>query len=307
MEKDNGKAKAQDSKGKSVATKQDDYTNSVGSRSNTSSIISRIGASTSKLANDMILRHPSNASAADVLPSSKAESSRASPGISANETSKYRSGPSQASSSGTFKSTAISSQHNPNDLDFSAFLDDTGVLEEAEHGNINGNGHEEIHSLKFGPTARSMTIMATDGMAVVDLLDSRYDEVEHSVMSLTDIEQDTLRYRLFSDIETREYPSRRGEWEDVLNFFPDSGLNGSDVREYVSLLGVSDVEEAKRIWIGQWQRVLSSYTDDVWGELGSLVNVAKEELSDLSKSDEDVSPSKAKALRRLQQILVHIR
>ena len=74
-------------------------------------------------------------------------------------------------------------------------------------------------------------------------------------------------------------------------------------------LGTSEPQEAREIWVTHWQDVFSSYTDEVWGNLSDLVGEAREELQALSTSrgEEEARPPESRALRRLQQILSHVR
>ncbi|OTA86248.1 hypothetical protein M434DRAFT_156461 [Hypoxylon sp. CO27-5] len=318
MEQDNNKSERQvseDGKGKGVATLVDNSSSSsawengrpgsVDDASPAASVMSRLGASASKLAGNM-LRHPNSAHMADALPSSKAESSRAAGGGVANETSTYKCGLTPATFDGTFKATQARGQDNPGELNFFSFLDSTRTLEVVEPASLDRQGHERSDDLGLKRIPQNAAIMVTDGMDVVRLLDSGYDQVEDTAIFLADDERVALRHRLFESGETPRHPSQREQWEDILNFFPDIKSDGNGIQEYANLLGTSDPEEARSIWINQWQRVLSSYTDEVWGDLSPLVNMAREELTSLSKFRE-ASLSKPKALRRLQQILYHVR
>ncbi|KAI0140168.1 hypothetical protein F4776DRAFT_615768 [Hypoxylon sp. NC0597] len=306
---------SEDDKGKGVATQLDNLSpssawengrrGSVDGASPPVSVTSRLGASASRLAGNM-LRHPNSAHIADALPSSKAESSGAARGGVVNETSTYKCGLTPAPFDGTFKATQTRGQHTPGELNFSSFLDSTRTLDLMEPANLDRQGHEQSDDLQLGRMSQNAAIMVTDGMDVVDLLDSGYDQVEDTPVFLTDDERIALRHRLFESGETSRHPSPREQWEDILNFFPEIKSNGNGIQEYANLLGTSDPEEARNIWINQWQHVLSSYTDEVWGDLSPLVKMAREELTSLSKSRE-ASPSKPKALRRLQQILYHVR
>ncbi|OTA51936.1 hypothetical protein K449DRAFT_392130 [Hypoxylon sp. EC38] len=318
MEQDNNKSErriSEDGKGKGVATRLDNSSSSsawengrpgsVDDASPTVSVMSRLGASASKLAGNM-LRHPDSAYMADALPSSKAESSAAAGGGVSNETSTHKCGLTPATFDGTFKATQTRGQDTLEDLNFSSFLDSTRTLEVMEPASLDIQGHERSNDFRLRRIPQNAAIMVTDGMDVVGLLDSGYDQVEDTAIFLADDERVALRYRLFESGETSRHPSQREQWEDILNFFPDIKSDGNGLQEYASLLGTSDPEEARSIWINQWQRVLSSYTDEVWGDLSPLVNIAREELTSLSRSRE-ASLSKPKALRRLQQILYHVR
>ncbi|KAI6087896.1 hypothetical protein F4821DRAFT_235438 [Hypoxylon rubiginosum] len=279
------------------------------------SITSRLGASTSKLADNMIPWNLSSVHIADAVPSHKSESSRASQYPDANEASSYRSSPTRALADSTFKSFPVHERCAEGESDFSTFLDGASIPEVTEPTpNTKLCGYEQNHGpgVSSGRAAQTAAIAQSDGMDVVDFLDSfdssRYDEVYKTDITLTDDEQMMLRHRLFEDSETGntiDAPQRR-QWENALNFFPGSGSDRRGMQEYTDLFGTSDVEEARSLWMDQWRRVLSSYTDEVWGDLSPLVDLARVEVSP-SRPGEDASPSGLKALRRLQQILVHIR
>ncbi|KAI1650556.1 uncharacterized protein F4817DRAFT_328103 [Daldinia loculata] len=318
MDKDDSESTTpRDAKGKGIATKtdnlssestaQDGHSSSVEVTSDTTSFISRLSASAGKLTNEIVLRHPSGASLSDALPSDKAESSRSGRSAGVNEASMYRNNFAQGTIPDTFKSIPRQEQEVLGESGFSSFLNNTITLGETEPSDIKIGRYGQIHEPALGGTQQTRPIInTTDGMDVVDFLDLGYDEVEEIDTALTDIEQAALRHHLFENGESGEHTSR-GQWDDALNFFPGLGSNSSNIQEYADLLGTSDLEEAKNIWVNQWQGVLSSYTDEVWGELGSLVKVAREELTNISEPREEASPSKLKAVRRLQQLLSHIR
>ncbi|KAI1467366.1 uncharacterized protein F4812DRAFT_429249 [Daldinia caldariorum] len=321
MDKDNHEsAMAKDTKDKgkgtainideslSESTKKNGHSSSVEAGLVTTSFVSRLSASASKLTGDMVLQHPSGGSLADALPADKAESSRLGRGAGMDEISTDRSSLAQRSIPSSFKSAQSQEEGAQIEFAFSDFLNSsTSILEERDPGNVKALGDEQINKPALEKTQRTIPrINPTDGIDVVELLNSAYSEAEETYLDLTDIEQATIRHHLFEDGESGERVLRR-RWDDALNFFPDLGSNSGGIHEYANLIGTSNVEEAKSIWVSQWQGVLSSYTDEVWGELGPLVNKAREELTSLSVPYEEASPSKLKAVRRLQQLLSHIR
>ncbi|KAI2616447.1 hypothetical protein GGS26DRAFT_578253 [Hypomontagnella submonticulosa] len=309
------KPPTKDTKGKGVATCLDDLESSPTERDNCSdtvgagsappSLISRLGVSTSKLARDMIFRHEGSAAyVANSISSSKGETSRPAQSTGMVEASTYKSNPARETPRGTFKSTEARERNVPSESDFLSFLDGADMPGVAEPSSIQRCEHEQTYHPIFGHTN---AIAATDGMDVVNLLESGYVEVEDTDAFLTGTGQESLRHHLFEDGDTWKDGLDRRQWENTLNFFPNPTSNDNDIQAYADLLGTHDLEEAKTIWINQWQRVLSSYTDEVWGELGPLVKVARDELTDLSRPDGEASPSHLKALHRLRQILNHIR
>ncbi|KAI0882691.1 uncharacterized protein GGS22DRAFT_168519 [Annulohypoxylon maeteangense] len=318
MVKDNNEqGMPEDIKGKGIAIHPNNLSSSSAHRDGRSdsaqvgnhktSIMSRIGASASKLTGDMVLRHPSSTQIARALPSSKAESSGATEARSIQEASPYKNCTNPTNFGGTFKSTQSQGQPASHESSFSSFLVKTSVPDMIEPSNVESHAYRRGYDSESRQVPQTSAIAATDGMCVASLLDTGYDEVDETVAPLTDDERVSLRYHLFEDdSDLKPFSSQRGQWKDILNFFPDFSANSNSTQELAELLGLSDPEEARRIWTNQWQCVLSSYTDEVWGHLSPLVNVAREELSSLSKPAEDL-PLKPKALHRLQQILSHVR
>ncbi|KAL7628175.1 hypothetical protein AAE478_002373 [Parahypoxylon ruwenzoriense] len=280
----------------------------VESTADTVSMLSRLSASTTKLANDMIPRNPSTTELASTFPSSKAESSRAARGAGANEALSYSNNTTQGTVHDTFKSTGAQEYHISSESEFSAFLESASALETTEPETIReyNYGKHSNHDSLHGQETQVEAVAATDGMDVANLLDSGYDEVEEGVLSLTENEQMALRDHVFKSSNPWGHRPQWGRWKYALNFFPNSESNDNGMQEYAELLGTSDLEEARSIWISQWERVLSNYTDEVWGGLSPLVDAAREELHDLTRSPAEAPNSGLKALHRLQQILGHL-
>ncbi|KAI0165959.1 hypothetical protein GGR57DRAFT_144975 [Xylariaceae sp. FL1272] len=146
--------------------------------------------------------------------------------------------------------------------------------------------------------AAAMSMM--DGFEVVQLLETgtgaEVFSFEDGDLPVTSHQASALRQALFEG----DSASRTLAWDDALNFIPDS------LADY---LGIDNVHDARLIWAQQWQDVLSSYTDEVWGDLDALVKAARRELDDMSKGarTETASEPSLDAVRRLRQILAHIR
>ncbi|TLD20509.1 hypothetical protein PspLS_08284 [Pyricularia sp. CBS 133598] len=213
------------------------------------------------------------------------------------------------------------------EADFSTFLDGTSVsvpsvpkiLESSWIATIpsepidsrNSNSGLAIHSVSIAEQE------ARDGAQVVDLLSQHgVDEMDadfESQPSREDIAK--LRRALFgSDSSGNETLPQT--WDNVLNFIPDfvrpdpgavpGAVNNFKSTESEALLGLTHGPEAESLWVEQWMDVLTRYNNEVWGDLGSLVEQAKEELKQLDEAKpEDGSPV-PKAIRRLQQILGHL-
>ncbi|KAG8409479.1 hypothetical protein J3459_017472 [Metarhizium acridum] len=96
-------------------------------------------------------------------------------------------------------------------------------------------------------------------------------------------------------------------WDQLLNFSPAFVVEVEGCgRDADSYMGTSDVGLARSTWLRHWNDVLSSYTDEVWGDLAPLATEAKEELQQYTQTQESLEASTT-ALNRLRLILNHVR
>ncbi|PFH58941.1 hypothetical protein XA68_13030 [Ophiocordyceps unilateralis] len=158
-----------------------------------------------------------------------------------------------------------------------------------------GSGGEETWG---EPTPASFADQeAADGIAVAALLslpDDAADAFSVADDSLSPNEAARLSEALFGGDATG------GSWDKLLDFTPD----------FVSLpdaaqlqLGTADEAVARRIWLQQWSDVLSSYTREVWGDLGPLAAEARHEVEQHMSE----GPRESRALHRLRLVLAHLR
>lgn len=165
------------------------------------------------------------------------------------------------------------------------------------------------HSLPASTVAEQE---ARDGMEVVALLsgdldlDAELAGPEEDTISPEDMA--SLRKALFgNDLDSSTSPIA---WDHALNFIPPSllGFDGvptaPDTRD---LMGTEDMGEGWEAWINQWSRVLTGYHDEVWGDLGALVEEAKKEVKQLEEVKPGERPPEPTALLRLRAILGHLR
>ncbi|KAK2609045.1 hypothetical protein QQS21_002415 [Conoideocrella luteorostrata] len=143
-----------------------------------------------------------------------------------------------------------------------------------------------------------------DGLDVVELL-SRPDQCESPMIpepnELTPFEAARLREAMFASGSAWPF------WDQLLNFNPDfmakPEISGTDFQAH---LGTQDPEEARGIWLRQWNDVLSSYTDEVWGDLSPLATMARQEIRQWTDDGASRNPN-TKALGRLRLVLAHVR
>jgi len=95
---------------------------------------------------------------------------------------------------------------------------------------------------------------------------------------------------------------------------PDHPLNLIPPSITTAESGTMPPGERLELWTEQWEDVLNSYQDDVWGDILPLVKEARQEVSDLANKEKTEKGGEAvaiseqpKALRRLGLILGHIR
>jgi hypothetical protein len=151
--------------------------------------------------------------------------------------------------------------------------------------------------------------LRVDGSEVVDLL-SHPEDVDtemwqtNAVDVLSNSAEMSLREALFA---------AKGEtvrWDHLLNFTPSfiagTVKNSHDAQLY---FGTADEETVRSLWLSQWDRVLSAYSDEVWGDLAPLANDARRQIEVLTAEDPPVDHSAANdgPLGRLRMILAHVR
>ncbi|KXJ92191.1 hypothetical protein Micbo1qcDRAFT_60130 [Microdochium bolleyi] len=336
-------AAASNGKGKDKDTTTWPPASTTNSARNDQNFGARVITSASKLASDLVTG-PANASdIGKAVPASKGGSSRAAVGSSSSASVAARdlpsAGSSYSSSSHRFHSTDAQAHAAQQEAAFSSFLDGVPALE-APSGAVlpslelldysssqQSESADARHVTTFGSagTRGEAAAPVQDGMDVVRLLESdAYDEVMAETAedepALSQEERASLRRALFGEVQrgTDASTSARSiNWDDLLNFLPsyvsDKGVQGTPPaiasRQRAEHLGMSEAGDAQRVWAVQWTQVLASYTDEIWGDLSSLVHEARREVQEA----EDVGgpsaagPSEFPALRRLQQILGQVR
>jgi hypothetical protein len=150
---------------------------------------------------------------------------------------------------------------------------------------------------------------ALDGDAVLQILADT--SVEHGHLSsfspeevddmFTPDEQARLQKALF------DVPRRGVPWATLLDPAHDLLPDLEDAQVTEMLFGTTDSESSRQQWLDQWRDVLSSYTDEVWGDLGSLAGDAKAEVSRLLEDQGDQPNKHHQALDRLRLVLAHLR
>ncbi|KAI0531609.1 hypothetical protein GGR58DRAFT_224646 [Xylaria digitata] len=269
------------------------------SRLHSEAPLSRLASSAANLTSSLMTGRDYGQQGLDILPSGKAGSSRVTQqsGSALQETARvtHASSPNARSPFGTTFRSEGGQGKGGSENGFSAFL------ETLQSGSSEPSGS--------GPDQKIPHVVAAtmnDGSEVVDLLETGpIVEDDDNTLYMTNEELSALRTAFFAERSLTGIG-----WNGVLNFIPESISNDSSGEEYQQLaqhLGVSNATEARDIWFSQWGNVLSSYTDEVWGDLGPLVIAARQELQSISTSPEGTTTNGLNAVRRLQQILAHVR
>ncbi|KAK3397666.1 hypothetical protein B0T20DRAFT_226407 [Sordaria brevicollis] len=164
------------------------------------------------------------------------------------------------------------------------------------------------------PAATVAEQEARDGQEVVALLsgdldlDAELAGPEDDTISPDDMA--SLRKALFGNQDDFSSNTSPIAWDHALNFIPPSllGFDGiPSVSNTKDLMGTDDMNEGWESWIDQWSRVLTGYHDEVWGDLGALVEEAKKEVKQLEEVKPGERPPEPTALLRLRAILGHLR
>ncbi|KAK1725819.1 uncharacterized protein BDZ83DRAFT_751454 [Colletotrichum acutatum] len=238
------------------------------------------------------------------------------------DTAAYRSpstmNPSTATgfSSATGLSTAGGQQYQDfMDAQAQAVLDDlsqpqrSAEAQESNSGTVLVSEYSQYMPLSAGTKSDFQKQEVKDGQGVVELLDSLelddFDVNGDDLQTYISPEEElSLRRALFDE----KHKEPAFNWASLLDFQPHF-LNGDDPSELLQHFGVADVQQARAMWMESWNDVLTSYTDEVWGDLGSLARQAHQEIEEARGDGTETTTGhgEMQALQRLRQILAHVR
>ncbi|KAM0664138.1 hypothetical protein ACQRIT_001983 [Beauveria bassiana] len=179
-------------------------------------------------------------------------------------------------------------------LKYDAFLNATPQVQDAFQATIQSG--ESVHNSSF----REQT--TDDGADVVKLLSMPEEQPEYMEFDELLSEQEAARLQEAFFANSASQPAL----DRLLSFSPGFVLDANLSCEAKLHTGIEDTGVARDIWLQQWHDVLSSYTDEVWGDLRFLVEGAKREI-ETARSQAHMQSPESKALERLRQILAHIR
>lgn len=285
------------------------------------SIVSRIGKSASGLSRSILQGTPTASELPKVAASGKPGASSSSVPVVLGESSSAALLPS-TSGGGVFRQGQADAHTAAEEAAFSDFLDATPAfipaepigLERAWQEATRGSPGPNIYGNSTTTVVSSVAEQQEqDGIEVVHLLSQTAEEMpayEGDVM-VSETELENLRQALFEGGLHAQLSAT--DWNSALNFVPEflrgNGAGGeskwASENSYLNL-GVTDPAEAGSLWLEQWNRVLTSYTDEVWGDLGDLVKKAQTEVEQL-KDGNKAEPTGAPAVLQLRSILTRVR
>lgn len=306
-------------KGKGIASSQ----NAAEKQHDADSVMSRLGRSATELSKSVLGGAPATDALNNLASSGKSGSSSSShhPQTWA-ENSFASSGSGLASASGgggggaSFRSTQTSTHIAAEEEAFSNFLDNTSVLAQTEpvglgespYGATSTGSKPTTHGQASSVVPSSLVEQQErDGIEVVRLLSQADDELAayDGNITISQPEMENLRRALF---ETGTAQISASDWNNLLNFVPDFLRDEPQSLESSYMqLGTVDVSQAGQQWLEEWNRVLTGYTDEVWGDLGDLVQEARREVEQMKNPQQEKPIPDAQALQRLRTVLTRVR
>lgn len=290
------------------------------------SLAARVAKSASVLSQSLVNSRPKGDDISQAIPAEKGQARSTFPSALVDDNAgSYQRPPAATSSSHAAFRGGQTSQHIAQEEQaFSDFLDtqvsvaeETPVLPPAPPLSFQSTPGESRSN-------RSLSALSIaeqeqrDGAEVLHLLSQADNEPLEfdDAPEMSDESLNSLRAALFSGGAST---TRSREWDTMLNFIPDfvrpdadgradyAGKNVDKSLETQSAMGLEHSPDIARLWVEQWHDVLTAYTDEVWGDLGPLVQQAKKEIEQLQEAPPDQPPPNTKALQRLRLLLGHIR
>ncbi|KAK5651748.1 hypothetical protein OQA88_11710 [Cercophora sp. LCS_1] len=268
-------------------------------------ILSRIAKSAAELPSALLNTSDIPSELSRLATNEKGETSRSREGTTGQVESSTTFGTGVPASS-TIRSRQAEDHITREEASFSAFLDGTEV-QQSTHPD--GRGLWEYPQPAQGPSLqpdsgfRSVAEQeARDGEDVLALLSEALEPEPYLPLDEAVSERDmsALRRALFEDGVNEGNVAVA--WDNVLNFVPE---HLREVRNPNSKPGHDNT--SWQSWVEQWSRVLTSYQDEVWGDLSDLLIEAREEVQRLEQVRPDEKPPQPVALLRLRAILGHLR
>lgn len=291
-------------------------------QANGDSALSRLGQSATALSRSIVHGTPSASDLANVASSGKTGASSSSQKPDALVNGSSTAAAPSSSSTGVFRSGHTDAHVAAEEAAFSDFLDSTSVSIPTEPFGLE-KAWEATTPASMTPTSFIPLRNAVDdsvaeqqerdGIEVVRLLSQTDEEMPEyeGQLNLSDADFKNLSQALFGDGSPAQMSA--SDWNNMLNFIPDflrghgdtHGTLGASESSYMNL-GTMDPAEAGQLWLDEWNRVLTSYNEEVWGDLGDLVQQARTDVQKIRDS-QDGETQDLTALRRLRTVLTRVR
>ncbi|KAB5563541.1 hypothetical protein GE09DRAFT_1112842 [Coniochaeta sp. 2T2.1] len=313
--------KPSSNKGNGKGKGQEDSAPSTGQSSSDPSLLSRITTSTTTLASSLLSGPPSNTALASATADKASSSSSSQPSAQiphAGSSSVISQPPVSVSTSQPFRTTQSHSHAAEEEAALSSFLDDVPAFQPSgpeqtvsETWHMSTPDPPVAVNLDFTPSS-AREAAAHDGEVVISLLSSPTTHLPDTLIDdpLTPAQQASLRRALFGHQPPDPGQEVVVDWNHILNFVPPYLRQDEPSLEAYLDTGLAEPAEAWHSWVAQWEGVLNRYDDEVWGDLGGLVEEARREVEELRKTraaGEEGGKVETPALRRLRGILGHLR
>lgn len=281
------------------------------------SVVSRLGNSAAGLARSVFQGAPSVHDLASVSGSGKTGARSPSSRLDARAESSSTATASSSSGTASFRSEQTDAHVAAEEAAFSDFLDNTSVFVSTETTGLdkawNVASSSSTSTANNGSTRDNVGLSVgeqqdSDGAEVVRLLSQMDADVPdyETQLTLSEEELRCLRRALFDDGSPDQVSA--SDWNNMLNFIPDflRRQDGEASESSLMSLGLTNSAEAGQQWLEEWNRVLTSYNDEVWGDLGDLVQQARTEVETIRDNQKGPTPDPT-ALRRLRTVLTRVR
>lgn len=283
------------------------------------SVMSRVGRSATSLSQSVLHSKSTASDIASLSSSGKAGPSLSNSSRGLGEASSTAARADRSGSNDGFRSAQADAHAAAEEAAFSDFLDGTPAFVATEPTSLDQAWQRASGGVSAIPGALGARShggansvaeqQAQDGVEVVRLLSQFGEEAPdfEEGPTISEGEMKNLRQALFEEGASGQISAT--DWNNMLNFVPDflqgrsdgpgQGASGNSSMN----LGVTEPAEAGQIWLEQWNRVLTGYTDEVWGDLGSLVEEARTEVARIRDGPATDTP----AVRQLRSVLTRVR
>ncbi|RDI89304.1 hypothetical protein Vi05172_g436 [Venturia inaequalis] len=227
-------------------------------------------------------------------------------------------------------SSATSQQHSPAPIAFDDGAEVRDLLSDPAFDSAFNDDIEDRSANHLGVSQASVAVPLDDGAEVRNLLsevitESAFEDGFNNDLGMAEHEAISMNSSIYSDLEREIITAMKSglppppTHKDVpknhpLNLRPLSGAekeslsqDTEDYSQHLSTLveGRAEIstEEIREDWLADWEDVLGSYSDQVWGDMLPTVKAAKSKLEEVRNGTAPLDP---KTIARLKMILGHV-